>query len=67
MKVACTLLPYIEFMYGVTPFEGVMAHNRIAPRSGMLRSCRAERKRGGSQPEPSERRAITGLYKHTLF
>ena len=26
-----------------------------------------EKRRGGSQPEPSERRAITGLYKHTLF
>ena len=33
----------------------------------MLRSCRAERRRGGNQPEPSERRAIMGLYKYTLF
>ena len=50
-----------------TPLTGGRAHNRIAPRSCMLRSCRAERLRGGNQPEPSERRAITGLYKYTLF
>ena len=55
MEAVCTLLPYIEFRYGVTPSEGVMAHNRIAPRSCMLRSCRAERRRGENQPEPSER------------
>ena len=36
------------------------AHNEIAPRSCMLRSCRAERMRGGNQPEPSRR---TGLPK----
>ena len=50
-----------------TPLAGGRAHNRIAPRSCMLRSCRAERRRGGNQPEPSERRAKTGLYKHMLF
>ena len=39
---------------------GGRAHNEIAPRSCMLRSCRAKRRRGGNQPEPSRR---TGLPK----
>ena len=36
MKVACTLLPYIDFRYGVLPLAGGRAHNRIAPRSEIL-------------------------------
>ena len=39
---------------------GGRAHNEIAPRSDTLRSCRAKRRRGGNQPEPSRR---TGLPK----
>ena len=44
VKVACTLLPYIDFGYGAPPPEGGRAHNEIAPRSCMLRSCRAGKK-----------------------
>ena len=67
MKVACTLLPYIDFRYGVLPLREEGRITRL--RRGVVCSevAAQEKRRGGNQPEPSERRAITGLYKHTLF
>ena len=47
-----------------TPLAGGKAHNEIA--RGVVCSEFAALK-GGNQPEPSERRAKTGLYKYTLI
>ena len=67
MKVACTLLPYIDFRYGVLPLREEGRITRL--RRGVVCSevAAQEKGRGGNQPEPSERRVTMGLYKYTFF
>ena len=67
MKAACILLPYIDFRYGVLPLREEGRITRLC--RGVVCSEVAAQKEGaaGNQPEPSERRAKTRLYKHALF
>ena len=67
MKAACTLLPYIEFRYGVLP---LWEEGRITGlRRGVVCSEIAARKEGAAGTNPSRLKGEPrrGFYKHTLF
>lgn len=66
-KSACTLLPYIEFRYGVLPLQ---EEGRITGwRRGVVCSEVAARKEcaAGNNPSRLKDEPRQGFYKHTLF